>query len=178
MRVRHLSGRKELDEYVSKACEKEHLADFTRESAGPDHLFKASYNHTKGPTCEQCSTDYLLDFDPRAEKDAITVHYGTIASGNQVMRDRIQRDRVSRDFGGVLCFEMEAAGLMMTFPCLVIRSICDYADSHKNKRWQPRAALVAAACAKELLSMIPPTEVVKTSTVEGNAFTSGRAASK
>src|SRR3989440_3608490 len=45
-------------------------------------------------------------------------------------------------------FEMEAAGLMDSFPCLVIRGICDYADSHENDRWQPYAAAVAAAYAK------------------------------
>jgi nucleoside phosphorylase len=44
---------------------------------------------------------------------------------------------------------MEAAGLMNSFLCLVIRVICDYADSHKNKRWQAYAAATAAACAKE-----------------------------
>ena len=30
---------------------------------------------------------------------------------------------------------MEAAGLMDSFPCIVIRGIYDYADSHKNKMW-------------------------------------------
>lgn len=35
-----------------------------------------------------------------------------------------------------ICFEMEAAGLMNSFPCLVIRVICDYADSNKNYRWK------------------------------------------
>ncbi|KAF4432009.1 hypothetical protein CFRS1_v012639 [Colletotrichum fructicola] len=43
---------------------------------------------------------------------------------------------------------------MNTFPCLVIRGICDYADSHKDKRWQPHAAIIAAAYAKELLSLV------------------------
>jgi hypothetical protein len=56
--------------------------------------------------------------------------------------------------------------LMNSFPCLVIRGICDYADSHKNKRWQPHAAATAAACAKEVLSVIPPAEAAKTRTVE------------
>ncbi|KAF2830310.1 hypothetical protein CC86DRAFT_238346, partial [Ophiobolus disseminans] len=50
---------------------------------------------------------------------------------------------------------MEAAGLMNSFPCLVVRGICDYADSHKNKRWQLYAAATAAAYAKGLLDMIP-----------------------
>lgn len=66
------------------------------------------------------------------------------------------------DLGGVLCFEMEAAGLVNSFPCLVIRGICDYADSHENKRWQGYAAGTAAACAKEVLSAIPAADVVKT----------------
>ncbi|KAI1322414.1 hypothetical protein F5Y16DRAFT_416032 [Xylariaceae sp. FL0255] len=75
--------------------------------------------------------------------------------GNQVMRDGTMRDRVSSELGGLLCFEMEAAGLMNTLPSLVIRGICDYANSHKNKRWQPFAAATAAAYAKEILSVIP-----------------------
>ncbi|ROT35327.1 ankyrin [Sodiomyces alkalinus F11] len=54
---------------------------------------------------------------------------------------------------------MEAAGLMNHFPCLVIRGICDYADSHKNKEWQGYAAMVAAAYAKDLLQQIPPSRV-------------------
>jgi hypothetical protein len=61
---------------------------------------------------------------------------------------------------------MEAAGLMNHFPCLVIRGICDYADSHKNKEWQPYAAGTAAAYAKELLGVIPAADVVNTRTVE------------
>ena len=40
-----------------------------------------------------------------------------------------------------------------------IRGICDYADSHKNKKWQPYAAATAAAYAKELLSVTPVAEV-------------------
>ena len=43
---------------------------------------------------------------------------------------------------------------MDNFLCLVIRGICDYADTQKNKRWQPYAAAVAAY-AKELLCCIP-----------------------
>lgn len=57
---------------------------------------------------------------------------------------------------------MEAAGLMNDFPCIVIRGICDYADSHKNKRWQPYAAAVAAAYGRELLEQIPANSVDST----------------
>jgi nucleoside phosphorylase len=61
---------------------------------------------------------------------------------------------------------MEAAGLINSFPCLVIRSICDYADSHKNKKWQAYAAGAAAVYAKEMLSVIPTAEVAKSHTVD------------
>lgn len=55
---------------------------------------------------------------------------------------------------------------MDSFPCLVIRGICDYADSHKNKIWQPYAALTAAAYAQELLSVIPAAEIQKLPPIE------------
>lgn len=90
----------------------------------------------------------------------IQIHYGLIASGNNVIKDARFRDRLNDSLGGnVLCVEMEAAGLMDNFPCLVIRGICDYADSEKNKDWQEYAAAVAAACAKELLEYVQPSEV-------------------
>jgi hypothetical protein len=85
------------------------------------------------------------------------------------MRHARERDDISKKLGGVLCFEMEAAGLMDRFPCLVIRGICDYADSHKNKMWQPYAAAAASAYAKELLSTISAAEVAETRTVGGIA---------
>jgi nucleoside phosphorylase len=140
-----------LLEYLSALC---CVPEFARGNAGPDNLFESTYNHIGGPTCEKCSIDRLLKRTKRGSLE-IMVHYGTIASGNQVIRDGVTRDRLSSELGGVLCFEMEAAGLMNSFPCLVIRGICDYADSHKNKRWQPYAAATAAACAKEVLSVIP-----------------------
>ncbi|KAI9687465.1 MAG: hypothetical protein M1822_002075 [Bathelium mastoideum] len=122
----------------------------------PDVLFEASYDHVKGMSnCDQCKKDKIIYRPARANQSPL-VHYGTIASANQVMKDGLARDKVSAELGGALCFEMEAAGLMNTFPCLVIRGICDYSDSHKNKQWQPYAAATAAAYAKDLLSIIPP----------------------
>jgi hypothetical protein len=66
------------------------------------------------------------------------------------MRDALIRDKLAAE-KNVLCFEMEAAGPMNHFACLVIRGICDYSDSHKNKEWQGYAAMAAAAYAKDLL---------------------------
>jgi nucleoside phosphorylase len=68
---------------------------------------------------------------------------------------------------------MEAAGLMNDFPCLVIRGICDYADSHKNKDWQGYAAAVAAAYAKELLSVVAIDQINSTPTARDTLADSG-----
>ncbi|KAI9927564.1 hypothetical protein MW887_003182 [Aspergillus wentii] len=89
---------------------------------------------------------------------ACKIHYGLIASGNKVIKDSKVRDVLSRKHG-ILCFEMEAAGLMNDFPCLVVRGICDYADARKNKQWQGYASLTAAAYAKELLGVVHTSHV-------------------
>ncbi|QRD90556.1 hypothetical protein F9C07_10607 [Aspergillus flavus] len=83
-----------------------------------------------------------------------SVFFGNIASANQVMRHGLTWDRIAREHN-VLCFEMKAAGLMDQFPCLAIRGILDYADSHKDDRWQDYASAVAAAFAKDLLLVTP-----------------------
>ncbi|RMI97935.1 hypothetical protein CDV36_016175 [Fusarium kuroshium] len=88
------------------------------------------------------------------------IHYGLIASGNQIVKDVVFRDNINRQIGGnVLYLAMEAAGLANDFPCFVIRGICDYADSGKSKEWQEHAAAVAAAFAEELLSVVLVQEV-------------------
>lgn len=137
------------------------LLYFSREKAGPNIVFEPTYNHNMGTTCEDCSRERLVERAPRTIKEVV-VHYGTIASGNQVMKDGITRDRLTSELGSILCFEMEAVGLMNSFLCLVIRGICDYADSHKNKGWQPFAAATAAVCAKELLLVIPESHISET----------------
>ncbi|KAK6503062.1 hypothetical protein TWF481_008097 [Arthrobotrys musiformis] len=92
------------------------------------------------------------------DSDDPEIHYGLIASANAVMRSAERRDRL-RDAWDISCFEMEAAGLMDNFPCVVIRGICDYSDDHKNKVWQPYAAVAAAGYAKDLLRIMKATEV-------------------
>ncbi|KAH8706069.1 hypothetical protein BGW36DRAFT_22327 [Talaromyces proteolyticus] len=120
----------------------------------PDQLFHAAYTHRDGEeTCVSCDRSQLFLRNPR-QPNQPRIHYGVIASGNQVMRDGQIRDRLAKDIG-MLCFEMEAAGIMNQIPCLVIRGICDYSDSHKNKHWQGYAALTAAAYSKVLLSVVP-----------------------
>lgn len=115
-----------------------------------DRLFEASYEHVLSTgTCQLCDTNKIVS-RPERDDDSPEIHYGLIASGNKVIKDGMLRDRLSQELG-VYCVEMEAAGLMNNFPCLVIRGICNYADSHKNDAWKGYASATAAAYAKELL---------------------------
>lgn len=121
-----------------------------------DDLYRAEYDHQRGNSqeCDNCDRSQLISRYHRRSPKQVKFHYGTIASGNSIIKNGSERDKISHDLGGILCFETEAAGLMDDFPCLVVRGICDYADSHKNKKWQRYAAITAAAYAKKLLSNI------------------------
>lgn len=119
-----------------------------------DSLFFAAYSHKGGDSdCLACDQNQVVQREPRVTEEP-HIHYGLIASGNQVMKDSQTRDKIAA-MEEIICFEMEAAGLMDQLPCLVIRGICDYCDSHKNKQWQGYAALTAAAYARILLSVVP-----------------------
>ena len=138
-------------------------AKYTRSDSLEDVLFRADYNHVENRAmsdsdipdnavetgirddnegeeeneedeeaekgCPNCDRSKIVK---RKARD-MRVHYGLIASGNQVIKDAAFRDKINKRLGGrVLCFEMEAAGLMNDFPCIVIRGICDYADSQEQ----------------------------------------------
>lgn len=129
----------------------------TRKNLGrpnTDRLFQSTYHHPMdSSSCDECPTHWEETRSEREDSNP-QAHYGIIASGNSVIKDAETRERL-RQKTGALCFDMEAAGLMLDFPCIVIRGVCDYADSHKNKDWQGYAALVAASYSKELLGYIP-----------------------
>ncbi|KAL6812087.1 ankyrin repeat-containing domain protein [Trichoderma sp. SZMC 28015] len=135
---------------------------YQRPDSNTDRLYLSNAVHplTNNESCSKaCSDLMLVPREQRAEdEDDPIIHYGLIASGNQLMKDALIRDQLASE-KDILCFEIEAAGLMNHFPCLVIRGICDYSDSHKNKIWQGYAAMTAAAYAKDLVGRIPPTKI-------------------
>ncbi|KXX76602.1 Kinesin light chain 2 [Madurella mycetomatis] len=85
------------------------------------------------------------------------IHIGLVASGDTVIKSAVTRDRIASK-EGVIAFEMEAAGMWEYVPCLVVKGVCDYADSHKNKMWQHYAAATAASVAKAMLMRHIPVE--------------------
>jgi nucleoside phosphorylase len=90
------------------------------------------------------------------EEQKPCIHFGLIASGDTVMRSGEDRDEIAAR-EKVIGFEMEGAGVWEELPCVVIKGVCDYADSHKNKKWQGYAAATAAACMKAFLKEWVPT---------------------
>lgn len=158
-RILRQLGRKK--EWMASFCNKENLED---------HLYIDTYEHKEAAkTCDECDDSKRIKLRAdRPNSSRPKIHYGTIASADKVMKDAIQRDKIAKQFKA-MCFEMEAAGLPDHTASLVIRGICDYADSHKNKEWQKYAAGVAAAYARVfLLEAFAPKEIDDPSTSEAS----------
>jgi nucleoside phosphorylase len=154
-----------LEEDVNSVLEKRPRLRKTygRPDASTDRLYVSAVVHPK--TEENCAVacgsdpSVLVRRCERTEdEENPAIHYGLIASSNSVIKDASLRDRLAAE-RDILCFEMEAAGIVNQFPCLVIRGICDYADSHKSKEWQGYAAMTAAAYTKDLLCRILPNKI-------------------
>lgn len=90
------------------------------------------------------------------------IHVGAIASGDTVMKSAAHRDQVAHTTN-VIAFEMEGAGIWDEVPCIVVKGVCDYADSHKHKGWQNFAAATAASASKAILASYTQTDKARVS---------------
>ncbi|KAL7927523.1 hypothetical protein ACQKWADRAFT_325108 [Trichoderma austrokoningii] len=152
----HADMMKYLDNRVSK--------DYFKSPQPKDVAYESTYLHVGGNDCSKCDDSMAME---RGLSERHGLHYGLVASGNQVIKSAEQRDKLYRKFDeNILCIETEAAGLMNDFPCIVIRGISDYADSHTNLAWEEYAAAAAAACAKTFLDVVPVNEVDKLEAVK------------
>ncbi|KAK6340053.1 hypothetical protein TWF730_001828 [Orbilia blumenaviensis] len=168
-------------------AELERQSDTHRYPTIGDNLFQPDYIHgsdrahgsvtvmpgtsnqagTSRNDCSNCNRSRLVTDRRRRPNNNPVIHLGTIASGNAVIKDTRHRDHIDQQYNNtILCFEMEAAGLMNTFPCLVIRGISDYADSHKNDGWRSRAIATSSAYAKALITIMRPADVVSLPNVD------------
>jgi nucleoside phosphorylase len=155
-----------IEETINSILEKNPRLQRKYKRPSPDRLYQPGVTHpsegeARLASCtEVCADESSLIYRPKRTEyeDNPAIYYGLIASSNQLMKDAIVRDRLVEK-KDVLCFEMEAAGLVNHFPCLVVRGICDYSDTHKNKEWQGYAAMAAAAYTKDLLYRIAPNKV-------------------
>jgi nucleoside phosphorylase len=157
LQARHKMRPNKIAEYIHEAVAKNEMLEdngFVRPDI-PDQLFCASCHGEMDSEPGLCTEWHKQR--PQRKRLVPVIHYGIIASGNTVVKDTVMRDRIRTQFGA-LCVEMEAAGLMNDFPCLVVRGICDYADCHKNDGWHAYAAMTAAGYAREFLFYVSPAQ--------------------
>ncbi|OAA37530.1 zinc finger protein [Beauveria brongniartii RCEF 3172] len=119
---------------------------------------------SRGLSCHElgCDDDHLVarerldrkreleKMDLVREAQTPSIFLGRVGSGDTVLKSGEERDRLARQYN-ILSLEMEGAGIWEDLPCIVVKGVCDYADSHKNKQWQHFAAATAASVVKALL---------------------------
>jgi nucleoside phosphorylase len=157
-----------------------------------DKLFQPAYHHkhygsssckrcarggickkARVATCEelQCDHGHLIIRSPptrpsQGNHELFEIHFGRIASGDTVMKSGEDRDSIAHQ-ENVIAFEMEGAGVLGNLPCIIVKGVCDYADSHKDKTWQKYAAGSAAACMKALLEQWAVTDYSSSDIIDG-----------
>ncbi|GKT52310.1 uncharacterized protein ColSpa_12491 [Colletotrichum spaethianum] len=159
---------------------------YQRPSLTDDLLFEPGYLHrhrdshncncsdseacetARSASCEklQCDRERVVSRSrvniEHLENDALTpedphIFVGGVGSGDTVMKSGLDRDRIAAQHS-LIAFEMEGAGVWDEIPSLVVKGVCDYADSHKNKNWQNFAAATAASTTKALLEYYIPAQ--------------------
>lgn len=158
LEAEHQMCENKIPQYVSRMLEKYpymRKKGYTYPGASADQLFRAEYRCVSGRSCAKCDPAERVDRQPDRPDSHPVIHYGVIATGSTVVNHAPTREEIRRKHRAI-CVETEAAGLMNHFPCVVIRGISHYGDSHKNDQWQAYAAATAAACAKELLEYVQP----------------------
>lgn len=125
------------------------------EGAGDNHCDVAARASCVELDCDEGHVIFreLLETKQKAEPDEMQypdIFVGRIATGDTVIVSSEHRDRLARQ-RNVIAFEMEGAGAWDELPCIIIKGISDYADTHQNKIWQPFAAATAASVTKAVL---------------------------
>jgi nucleoside phosphorylase len=162
---------------LTEICKKKDFEKSKYPGASEDKLHESAYRHKHHnsaicATCAKCESIeddtcdealelscFQLECDDRrlVQRTRLStsaepqIHFGRFASGDRVMKSGNDRDKIASK-EKVIAFEMEGAGVWENFPTIVIKSVSDYADSHKNKNWQRYAAAAAAACTKAILN--------------------------
>lgn len=100
----------------------------------------------------QCGDEHLVPRDRLINDVKPNIHFGHFGSSNTVLKSGLERDAIaSAGANKIIAFEMEGSGIWDIYPTIIVKAACDYADSHKNKRWQVYAVAVAASGLKSFL---------------------------
>ncbi|EHK16224.1 uncharacterized protein TRIVIDRAFT_40000, partial [Trichoderma virens Gv29-8] len=107
--------------------------------------------------CDESQLVSRMDLEMRDPTGQPEIFVGRIASGNMVMKSGEHRDKIAKE-QNVIALEMEGAGVWDEIPCIIVKGVCDYADSHRNDLWQRYAAATAASVMKAVLGRYTMTD--------------------
>ncbi|KAJ2992504.1 hypothetical protein NUW58_g2149 [Xylaria curta] len=131
-----------------------HIQQYSCRDSLQDLLFESTYKHTKpGKACDECDRSHLVERTPR-EDDCPVIHYGRIGTSSTIVENAGLRDKLAQ-LKPALCLESGNGRAIDFFKALMVCSIGDYADSHKNPEWEQYAAATAAAYTKVYLGQLP-----------------------
>lgn len=91
------------------------------------------------------------------------IHYGAMACGPQVIKDQSYIDRLKAKENSLLAIDMESYGLALAASMcstylrpvipLVVKGVCDFADSEKTDDWHDYCSYSSAAFIRSLLEI-------------------------
>ncbi|KAF9891463.1 hypothetical protein FE257_003929 [Aspergillus nanangensis] len=96
MKSEHIAGKDRVYDVMAKALQKAEIKTLCSRPLN-DWLFESTYNHERNKyNCHNCDQNRLVKRTER-KTEASYIHYGLIASGDQVMKDAETRDSLARD---------------------------------------------------------------------------------
>lgn len=107
--------------------------------------------------CDETQLVKRMDLDMRGSTGVPEIFIGRIASGNSAMKSGEHREKIAKE-QDVIALEMEGAGVWDEIPCIIVKGVSDYADSHGNDLWQRYAAATAASVLKAVLGRYTMTD--------------------
>lgn len=172
-------------QYPGAASDKLFEASYRHKHYSSPQCLCAQWRDYSDPVCEEsrllacdvlgCDEKYVIprrrlgthrqpeQQDPGEEARIPSVLIGRFGSSDKMLRSGEHRDLIAKHYG-VLAFEMEGAGVWDELPCIIVKGVCNYADSHTNNNWQSFAAATAASVAKSLVERYTKTD--KSATVQ------------
>lgn len=166
-------------QYPGAASDKLFEATYRHKHYNSTECLCALYHNYSDPVCKEsrllacdvlgCDEKYVIprqrlginrqleQQEPSEEARVPSVFIGRFGSSDTRLRSGEHRDLTAKHYG-VLAFEMEGAGVWDELPCIIVKGVCNYADSHTNNHWQNFAAATAASVAKSLVERYTKTD--------------------
>ncbi|XXH00983.1 hypothetical protein Hte_007334 [Hypoxylon texense] len=168
--IHEMQGSK-VSEYLAKVKQHKRLASkYLISDALQDPSYEKDDQENRGERRGNRVAAPGANDNTKKEPREINIHYGLIAFTSSPIKDKATRDNLDSSLSShrLLCIDTSASDLMTNFPCIIIRGICDYADGQRAacKGWQEPAAATSAAFAKEVLSILPETEIYGLPTIK------------